>query len=193
MPTATGPWTEQLVVRNKTTGDQVATATVTQAAGQVLSAGASEQRSVQITWPTGGDSTGDFSFNVTTDTLNQVVQAPPSGSSSLNNSVELDVLSTPQLTVTGLQAAPGSTPQAGGQLTLQWTDTNTGNVKTPNAWSDLVTIYNSNGQQIADVAVPGGTAVWRPRTRRHAGAKRHGDAAAGDGGRGRAAGDGDRE
>jgi hypothetical protein len=148
-------WTDQLIVRNTTTGDQIATASVVQQDGSPLAAGASVQRSVQIAWPSGGDSTGNFSFVVTTDSTNRIVEANATDSGESNNQDSLGVLSAPDIVVQNLQQQAGSTAQAGGQLTLTWTDANIGTAPTPNAWSDLVQITNqTTGQQLVLVAVP---------------------------------------
>ena len=104
--TANG-WTEQLIVRDVTTGHQVAEATVVQPAG--LAQGGSLQRSVTITWPSGADATGQFSFVVTVDSKDEVFEANPAGTGESNDRTELDVLSAPDLTVNGLQLAPTGT------------------------------------------------------------------------------------
>ncbi len=151
--TGTVGWTEQLIVTDLTTGHQIELASIVQPNGQPLAAGASVARSVTFAWPTGLDSTGNFSFVVNVDTTDQIVEANPAGTGETNNRSELDVLSAPDLTVTGLQATNAA--QAGGQLTLQWTDVNNGTVGTPNAWSDRVTIYNTTtNQTIVDTVVP---------------------------------------
>ena len=154
---ATGPigWTDQLSVRNNTTGDQIASVSVVQPDGSPLAPGASVQRSVQITWPAGGDSTGDFSFVVTVDSTNRITEANAQGTGESNDQTKLDVLSAPDIEIQNLQLQSGAVVQAGGQLTLTWTDANTGTAATPNTWSDLVQIYHQDtGQQIVLVAVP---------------------------------------
>ncbi len=93
-------WTEQLIVRDTTTGHQVAEATVVQPAG--LAAGGSVQRSATIVWPAGADATGAFSFVVTVDTKNEVFEANAAGTGETNDVTELDVLSAPDLIVNGL-------------------------------------------------------------------------------------------
>ena len=148
-------WTEQLIVRNTTTGHQIATASVVQPNGKPLAAGDTLQRSVQITWPSGGDSTGNFSFVVTVDSTNKIAEANAQGTGESNNQTTLGVLSAPDILVQNLVQVAGTSAQAGGQVSLTWTDANTGTAVTPNAWSDLVQITNqATGQQIALVAVP---------------------------------------
>ena len=152
---STGPtgWTEQLIVTDLTTGHQIELASIVQPDATPLDPNASVARSVTFAWPTGLDSTGNFSFVVNVDTTNQITEANDAGTGKTNNRSELDVLSAPDLTVTGLQATNAA--QAGGPLTLQWTDTNTGTVGTPAPWSDRVTIYNTTtNQTIIDTVVP---------------------------------------
>ena len=153
--TGANGWTEQLIVTDLSTGHQIELASVVQPDNAALAAGGSVARSVTFAWPTGTDATGNYSFVVSVDTTNRVLEANPAGTGESNNRSELDVLSAPDLTVTGLQAAPGSVPQAGGQLTLQWVDSNIGTAATPGPWSDRVTIYNADtGVTIVDAAVP---------------------------------------
>ena len=148
-------WTDTLTVLNKTTANQIGTVSVVQPDNAPLAAGASVQRSVVIIWPPGGQSTGDFSFVVNVNATNAFTEANPAGTGLSNDRTELDVLSAPDIVVQNLQQQPGTTAQAGGQLTLTWTDTNTGTSATPNGWTDqLQIVSDTTYQQIVLLAVP---------------------------------------
>jgi hypothetical protein len=147
-------WAEQLIVTNTTTGGGVATLPVVQPDATALAAGASLQRSVQFKWPSGGDASGKFAFAVTVDSGNALIEANVDGSGESNNAAIATVLSAPNILVQALTQTGGQA-QAGGPLSLSWTDYNAGVASTPNAWTDLVQVYNvSNGALLAQVAVP---------------------------------------
>ena len=62
---------------------------------------------------------------------------------------------TPDLQVAGLAAIPSSGLQSGGTLTLQWSDSNTGNGFVSTPFSDLVqAVDTSTGQTLASAPVP---------------------------------------
>ena len=141
----TADWTEQVQVRNTTTGQTVTLLNLSRTAaenGQTsFAAGATRTRQVVITWPAGNTGLGKFEFAVTADADGIITEANDAGTGETNNRTVLAVLSAPDLVVQNL-IVTNTVVQAGSTLIIQWDDRNTGNAATASTFSDRIYIYN---------------------------------------------------
>ncbi|MGB3802622.1 MAG: LamG-like jellyroll fold domain-containing protein, partial [Sphingopyxis granuli] len=148
-PTA-GAFSERIVVRNASSGQQVLLATV---AAAPIDAGASRSGSYSIVWPEGLIGHGQFSFTVTTDILDQVAEANDAGTGETNNAAALTITSAPDLVIRDM-AIDATAPQAGDSITLSWTEANIGNAATLAGWNNRVLVQNiTTGETLLDTAV----------------------------------------
>ncbi|MEH2565659.1 CARDB domain-containing protein [Bradyrhizobium sp. AZCC 2289] len=150
-------WSEQISVRNLSTGASLVLATIPYDASITgngpLAPGASQTRQYSLTWPSGLSSTGKFEFAVTTDSQNQIFEANGAGTAETNNTSLVDIASAPDLQIGNL-AVTSSPVQAGSTLTLAWSDINSGTMATPAGWYDHIVVTNTTtGQQLIDAAV----------------------------------------
>ena len=108
--------------------------------------------------PNGAAGTGTFLITVTTDSGQTVGEFDSNGNPAYNNnSASVNLTSTlaayPDLQVTGLTVNP-TTPQAGGNLTINWTDNNIGNGNVNQSFYDYVEVQNlTTGQTLTMTTV----------------------------------------
>ena len=118
-----------------------------------LAAGAtSPNQSFAFTLPNGIPGTGDIRVTVTTDYGQTVKEYDASGNAAYgNNASSTDVTSTiaayPDLQVVGPTFVPVNGLKSGQQLTIDWSDANTGNHATPSGWYDHVVVVNTTTNQ----------------------------------------------
>jgi hypothetical protein len=78
-----GSWSEQISVRDLSTGATLAIATLPYDASATgygpLAPGASQSRQYSFTWPSGLSSTGNYEYSVTTDAQNNLFEANATG------------------------------------------------------------------------------------------------------------------
>ncbi len=150
-------FSDQLVVRNKTTGVVVGTISVpydpsAQGAGSIAP-GQTKTRQTTFTLPDGPDGAGDLEFSITIDATRDVAQ-----SDYTNDTATLTVPSTlpdyPDLQVNNLRFDSAQPLVAGGQATLRWDDANSGAGTASSAWNDHVKITNTTtGEVLVDTTV----------------------------------------
>jgi hypothetical protein len=149
---AQGSWSEEVSVRNLSTGVSLVLATVpydaSGGANGPLAAGASHARQYAFSWPSGLSSTGQFEFAVTTDSQNQIFEANAAGTAESNNTAVADIASAPDLQVQNPAYSSSSSLQSGGSVTVTWNDINTGSVATSASWYDQVFVYNTTTNDV---------------------------------------------
>ncbi|MFN4170881.1 MAG: CARDB domain-containing protein, partial [Pseudorhodobacter sp.] len=138
--TATGPWGEQLRIRNSLTNTEILLVEVPYA-GDPIAAGAEVARSFTLPWPGGRPATGAFQVTVSTDTDDVVVEGNDAGDAASNNSTTAVFVSAPDLVVRNLRILE-SAPAAGGEVTIVWETVNQGNATTRDGWTDRVNLRN---------------------------------------------------
>ncbi|MBM3523459.1 MAG: hypothetical protein FJX57_10925, partial [Alphaproteobacteria bacterium] len=163
---ATGAgWTEQLLVRNLNTGAVVLSTTLVYdpaAPGNgSIGAGDSRDRSHSFVWPAGLAATGRYEFIVTVDADAEILEANAGATAETNNSTRIEVTSAPDIRINDLRVASGVV-QAGGLVTIEWSDANTGNASVPISWNDRVLVRRAdtfetllNTAVLYDIAAPG--------------------------------------
>ncbi len=156
-----GPWSDRLVVQNMTTGQTLATATLffDTLANGLLAGGASVSRYYAVKVPDGVAGIGQIQATITTNVFNDFAEYDATGAAVSDNSGSGTFTSTsalyPDLQPTNLQASPITGLQSGGQLTVQWNDTNSGTGPAATAWTDAVVVTNTTtGATLATVNVP---------------------------------------
>ncbi|MDZ4254036.1 MAG: CARDB domain-containing protein, partial [Sulfuritalea sp.] len=153
--TSLGSWNETLRVRNLTTGQTLITQDLPYDAVTLgdIGAGGLRDRSMTLTWPAGTDGTGQFEFTVTTDSSSHIFEYNTSGTGESNNASLINVLSAPDLVVSGLSSdAPA--PKTGDLITLNWSDVNNGNTAVAAGWYDRIKVTNqSTGAVLLDQQV----------------------------------------
>ena len=100
---------------------------------------------------------GNYRATITTDSRSQIYEFNVNGHSDAeqNNTSQAAFDATRDLTVANLRFTPASGAQAGTLVTIQWDDTNAGNLAVAGSFNDLVTVINSTtGQTLASVSVP---------------------------------------
>ncbi len=137
-------WTEQLVVKDVTTGVTVVN-TPLSFSGGLAANGGTDAHTEPLTGSYLVDSAGHFQVTVTTNSDQSIYEDNPQGHA---NAVANDTSSTAfdatrDLTVTNLTKSSPASPQTGNQVTLTWTDSNTGILATTGGWNDLVTVVDS--------------------------------------------------
>ncbi len=163
-----GSWYDSITVTNSTTGEVLGTSTLLydpSAAGNgPIAAGDSRARQFMVTLPNGAPGVGQIQFSVTTNVYNQVFEyntAGPNDTSTAqsNNTSSLTVSSTlapyPDLTVPSLIVSPSTGLESGDNLSIQWSDSNTGNAPVNGAFIDHVVIQNTTtGKPLGTQDVP---------------------------------------
>jgi hypothetical protein len=151
-----GSWYDQVSVVNTTTGQTLATSNVlydNTALGNIAAGGASAQQSYTFRLPDGAPGVGQLRITVTADVANDVFEYNPGGTGETNNTATISATSTvaayPDLQINGLVVDP-TAPQSGLNITVNWTDANTGNASTTGSWYDQVNVVNTTtGQTLA--------------------------------------------
>jgi hypothetical protein len=152
-----GSWSEQISVRDLSTGATLVLATIPYDASATgygaLAPGASQSRQYSFNWPSGLSSTGNYEFSVTTDSQNNILEANASGTAETNNTLVRDIASAPDLQVNNL-AVTSSPVQSGATVTLSWNDVNTGVAAASAGWYDhIVAVNTTTGEQLVNSAV----------------------------------------
>ncbi|HZR18708.1 MAG TPA: CARDB domain-containing protein [Verrucomicrobiae bacterium] len=144
-------WTDSVVVRNTNTSAVILSTTTNynllDAGNGSIAPGDVRSRSLSFTMPTSSDAYGNFAITITADAANQVFEYNPSGTSELNNTKTITVLSAPDLVPNGLAATSSGPILSGGVLNIAWNDQNTGTVETGSPFYDRVTVVNTNTGQ----------------------------------------------
>ena len=145
---ALGSFDDLVTMTNTTTGQTLATATVTYDANANGNLGAGQSFAQQYTFqlPDGPAGVGQMQFTVQTDSSNNIPEYNDSGTGENNNTSSITVASSlapyPDLQVTGLSMAPSSL-QSGDSVTVTWNDANTGNAPVTGSFYDDVTVVNT--------------------------------------------------
>ena len=154
--TATG-MSERVTIRNTTSNQQFTLVDVPLVAP--IGAGISVQRSATVIWPAGLTAHGAFDFTVTTDILDQIVEANAAGTGETNNAASASAISSPDLVIRNFAIANPS-PAAGDTVTLNWDEANAGNAATLGGWTNRVLVERiDTGEVLLDLAVPTATAL----------------------------------
>ncbi len=149
-------WAEQLVVKDVTTGVTVVN-TPLSFSGGLAANGGTDAHTEPLTGSYLVDSAGHFQVTVTTNSDQSIYEDNPQGHA---NAVANDTSSTAfdatrDLTVTNLTESSPAIPQSGNQVTLNWTDSNTGILATTGGWNDLVNVVNSTtGATLYSASIP---------------------------------------
>jgi len=155
----TGSFTDAITVTNLTTGQTLVTATVPYDASTrgPIAGGSSAVQQYSFTLPAASPGAGQIQISVTTNSNNAILERNSTGTAQSNNSATIIVssaLAAPDLQVTGLTTSPTS-PQSGNTVTVQWNDSNTGNLPALGSFTDRVTVINTTtGQTLVSFDVP---------------------------------------
>ena len=155
----TGSFTDAISVTNLTTGQTLVTATVPYdaTARGPIAGGSSAAQQYSFTLPAASLGAGQIQISVTTNSNNAILERNSTGTAQSNNSATIIVssaLAAPDLQVTGLTTSPTS-PQSGSTVTVQWNDSNTGNLSALGSFTDHVTVTNTTtGQVLTSADVP---------------------------------------
>ncbi|HMJ88491.1 MAG TPA: CARDB domain-containing protein, partial [Candidatus Acidoferrum sp.] len=144
---ARGPWHDQIVVSNLTTGVKLVDTTVyydSNASGSI-SNGQSRARQYSFRLPDGPGGAGTLAFRVRTDVYNSVPEFNPSGTGENNNLAIITRTSTlsgyPDLQVTNLAVTPVIL-QSGAGVSVRWENTNSGNAPADAPFYDRLIVRN---------------------------------------------------
>ena len=137
-------WSEQLVVKDVTTGVTVVN-TPLSFSGGLAANGGTDAHTEPLTGSYLVESAGHFQVTVTTNSDQGIYEDNPQGHA---NAVANDTSSTAfdatrDLTVTNLAKSSPANPQSGNQVTLTWNDADTGILATTGGWNDLVNVVNT--------------------------------------------------
>jgi len=152
-----GSFSDYVTVLNTTTGQTLASALVPydEASSGAIAAGGSAAQQCTFSLPDGTPGVGQIQFTVTTNYYNQVYEYNDSGTAETNNTSSITETSTiapyPDLLVSAISLSPASGLLSGGDLTIDWTDSNAGDASTPGPWVDQVVVVNTTtGQTLLD-------------------------------------------
>ena len=153
-------WTDAISIVNTVTNQTLVSATIPYdiATRGALQPGESAAQQYSFTLPDGDPGVGNLAITVTTDSANTVVEGNPAGTGETNNTASIAATSTranyPDLSVSQVAISPAS-PQSGNQVTVTWTDANTGLGNVTQSFDDSVEVDNvSTGQTLATATVP---------------------------------------
>ncbi len=137
-------WEEQLVVKDITTGVTVVN-TPLSFSGGLAANGGTAAHTEPVTGSYAVDSAGQFQVTVTTNSDQSIyVDGPEGHAAAVANEVSTTTFyATRDLQVAGLAVTSSGTPQSGGEVTIGWDDTNTGNLTATGQWDDSVTVINT--------------------------------------------------
>ncbi|WP_164779319.1 hypothetical protein, partial [Mesorhizobium sp. M7A.F.Ca.CA.001.08.2.1] len=127
-------WTEQIRVRNLSTGQIIRLDSIAFDTGvEGLAPGESHPRQYSFVWPSGLVGSGEFIFEIATDSANQVSEGNALGTAESNNTAQVAIASAPDLKILDLHVTNAEV-QAGGPLTIEWSDANTGALPVATGW-----------------------------------------------------------
>ncbi|RUZ17283.1 CARDB domain-containing protein, partial [Mesorhizobium sp. M7A.F.Ca.CA.001.09.1.1] len=170
-----GSWTEQIRVRNLSTGQIIRLDSIAFDTGvEGLAPGESHPRQYSFVWPSGLVGSGEFIFEIATDSANQVSEGNALGTAESNNTAQVAIASAPDLKILDLHVTNAEV-QAGGPLTIEWSDANTGALPVATGWFTQIAIVNTaTGETVVNTAVfydptapgnaPLGAGQTRPRS-----------------------------
>ncbi len=151
-----GSWYDSVIVTNSTTGEVIDTAVVPyndQSSGNgPIAPGEFRVQQFALTLPDGARGAGQIQYSVTTDIYNQIAEfntSGPGGSSTAesNNNSSLTVSSAlapyPDLVIPTLTLSPSSGLESGSDLSIQWSDSNTGTAPVNSPFVDHVVVLNT--------------------------------------------------
>lgn len=148
---ASALWNDHVQVINTSTNTTILDTQVpydpTASGNSALAAGSSLNQQVSFSLPNNSNAFGNFKVVITTNSTNSIFEYNGTGTAQTNNTYTFNQLSAPDLQVQNLSVSPSTGLQSGGNLTINWTDANTGNAATPNAWYDLVSVVNTTTGQ----------------------------------------------
>ncbi len=135
---ASGSFSDQIVIKNTTTGDVLATANVLYNATSSgnLAAGATVTQQYSFTLPNGGAGVGQIEFTVTAD-FNQNVSTPAGEPNDTVTLTETSTLAPYAELVPSSITAPASV-DPGAQTSVAWTLTNSGSAAATGPWTEQV-------------------------------------------------------
>ncbi len=153
-------WVDSVSIVNTSTNQTMASATVPYDASTLgaLQPGDFAAQQYAFTLPDGDPGVGNISITVTTDAGHNVIEGNSAGNAESNNTATTSTATTlanyPNLSVSQVSITP-SDPQSGDQVTVSWSDVNTGLGNVNQSFDDLVQIVNkSTGQTVASASVP---------------------------------------
>src|SRR5690606_38640073 len=127
--TATGPWSDRVIVRNLDTNAVIGNILVDDTGGP-LAAGAERARQMTFTLPAGNEGVGRIGFSLALDASNAVTEQNASGSAEANNAANVQITSelSPfvDLVVSEIAAQPAAGWKPGDTVTVTWKTTNEG-------------------------------------------------------------------
>ncbi len=137
-------WVDRVIVRNDSRSVVLLTTNVVHDHATLggLASGGRRDRQASFVVPAGLNAQGLFSISVETDALGTVVESQPTDSGEANNLTTINVLSAPDLTVSGVQVVATPSAQSGASLALQWSLENTGTAPAVDAFSDRIIVRN---------------------------------------------------
>ncbi len=155
---ATGGWSDYISVVNTTTGQPVLNAYPFYSGWRNVPAVGSTSRSINFTLPNGLLGVGQLQVTVTVDSNNSLLEYNPDGTPRTVVPATLSGTSTlaayPDLQATGLAFGPSSVLQSGGQVTLNWSDSNPGSGAAIGGWLDYISVVNTTTGQPVFTAAP---------------------------------------
>lgn len=142
-----GDWLERLFVQNAN-GATVADGTTNYFAAAegagAIEAGGYRQRSVTFTMPANASAYGRIRFSTTTDSTNSVFEYFAEIDAETNNTAFVEIVSSPDLTVSNVVLSAVGGLRAGGEATVTWRTYNMGNAPAVLPFSERVQIRNAD-------------------------------------------------
>ncbi|MGD1277561.1 MAG: CARDB domain-containing protein [Tepidisphaeraceae bacterium] len=147
----TSSFTDQVIVIDSVTSQQLYNSTFNPSDSGNLAAGASSLQSISFRLPTGFNVSDPLTATVTVNANHNVFESNLNDNASQINTTS-PLASYPDLAVTALALNPAS-PQSGQTVTINWMDSNIGAATAVGTWSDQVTVVNvTSGQTLLDTS-----------------------------------------
>ncbi len=146
-------WVDSVSVVNTSTGQTLATGTVPYDAASLgaLQPGGSAAQQFAFTLPDGDPGVGNLAITVTTNATNSLIEGNSTGTAQTNNTATASAVSAladyPDLTVPQVSISPAN-PQSGDEVTVTWSDANSGRGAATQSFDDSVVVENTGTDQI---------------------------------------------
>ncbi len=159
-------WQEHVVIRNQTTGATLLDS-FQNFTGGIAANGGSALHMLPATGTFSIDAPGTIQVVVTTNSDQKLYEDNPLGHTNAvqNDTTAINFAATRDLTVTNVAVQSPANPQSGNLVTLNWKDTNTGNLTATGPWNDLVTVVNTTtSQTLYSATIPYNGAALAPNS-----------------------------